>query len=384
MIAAQVAFCFVVLFAAGLFVETFQRLTTQPLGFSTERILVLETMARQPQVPVKWEQMTEQLSAVPGVERASLGSWGLLSGALITVPVSMKGEQQGNTPAYVMRVSPGWLETMKIPLIAGRDLNDNDTEPGQAVVNEAFAKRFFGGTNPVGQSFSLPISRTLGKPYLFQVIGLVRNAVYSDVRKPDMPTIYEPMHGIAVDGELKALLWGAFVVRTKGEPAAMAQTLRRVVIQANPEFRVANVYTQEEMVVAQTVRERLLATLAGFFAVVALLLAAIGLYGVLHYSVVQREKEIGIRIALGAATGNIARLITIRVTLMVVVGAVVGLAVGMASVRYIAALLYEVKATDPSMLIVPAAVLLAAACLAALPAVMRAVRIDPAIMLRAE
>jgi predicted permease len=384
MIAAQVAFCFMVLFAAGLFVRTFQRLTTQPLGFSTERILVLETMARQPQLPVKWEQMTEQLSEVPGVERASLASWGLLSGALISVPVSMKGEPQETAPAYVMRVSPGWLETMKIPLIAGRDLNESDTEPGQAVVNEAFAKRFFAGTNPVGQSFALPIGRTPGKPYLFQVVGLVRNAVYSDVRKPDMPTIYEPMHGIAVDGGLKALPWGAFIVRTKGEPEAMAQTLRRVVMQANPEFRVGNVSTQEEMVVAQTVRERLLAALAGFFAVVALLLAAIGLYGVLHYSVVQREKEIGIRIALGAAAGNIARLITVRVMLMVVVGAVVGLAAGMASVRYIAALLYGVKATDPSMLMVPAAVLLAVACLAALPAVMRAVQIDPAVMLRAE
>ena len=384
MVAAQVAFCFVVLFAAGLFVGTFQRLTTQPLGFSTERILVLETMARHPQLPVKWEQMAEQLSGVPGVERASLGSWGLLSGPLISVFVSANGGPQGNTPAYVMRVSPGWLETMKIPLVGGRDLNDSDTEPGQAVVNEAFAKQFFGGTNPVGQSFALPIGRTPGKPYVLQVVGLVRNAVYSDVRKPELPTIYEPMHGIAADGGLKALPWGAFVVRTKGEPAAMAQTLRRVVMQENPEFRVGNVSTQEELVVAQTVRERLLASLAGFFGVVAVLLAAIGLYGVMHYSVVQRKKEIGIRIALGAAAMNIARLVTVQVLAMVLVGGVVGLAAGVASVRFIAALLYGVKATDPTMLLVPATVLLAAVCLAALPAVLRAVRIDPAEMLRAE
>jgi ABC-type antimicrobial peptide transport system permease subunit len=135
---------------------------------------------------------------------------------------------------------------------------------------------------------------------------------------------------------------------------------------------------------AQTIRERLLAMLAGFFAVVALLLAAIGLYGVLHYSVLQREREIGIRIALGAAAANIARLVTLRIMFMVVVGAVAGLVAGMASVRYVAALLYGVKGNDPLMLVAPTLVLLVAAFLAALPAVMRAVRIDPAEMLRAE
>ena len=175
-----------------------------------------------------------------------------------------------------------------------------------------------------------------------------------------------------------------FVVRTVSDPAVLAATLRQEVQRVQPEFRVRNVTPQMEMVRSQTIRERLLAMLAGFFAVVALLLAAIGLYGVLHYSVLQREREIGIRIALGAGAANIARLVTVRVFAMVVIGAGTGVALGMASVRFVSTLLYGVKATDPTMLIVPATVLLAAACLAAMPAAMRALRIDPAEMLRAE
>ena len=154
--------------------------------------------------------------------------------------------------------------------------------------------------------------------------------------------------------------------------------------QADPEFRVSNVTTQAGLIDAQTIRERLLASLSLFFAGVALLLAAIGLYGVLSYSVLQRERELGTRIALGAQAANIARLVTTRVFAMVLLGAAFGLVLGTASVKYVNSLLYGVKATDLSALVIPTMILLAAACLAAIPAVLRAVRIDPAIMLRAE
>ena len=149
-------------------------------------------------------------------------------------------------------------------------------------------------------------------------------------------------------------------------------------------FRVSNVRTQQELLDAQTIRERMLAMLGVFFAGVALLLAAIGLYGVLNYSVLQREREIGIRIALGAAALNVARLVTVRVFAMVAVGAVAGVALGVGCARYVQSLLYGVKASDASMMALPAGILLFAALLASVPAVMRAVRIDPAEMLRAE
>lgn len=146
---------------------------------------------------------------------------------------------------------------------------------------------------------------------------------------------------------------------------------------------VSNVQTQQELVDNQTIRERLLALLALFFATVALLLADIGLYGVLNYSVLQREREIGIRIAVGSRIGSIARLVTTQIFVTVFIGAAAGIIVGMASVRYVQTLLFGVKGTAPSMLIAPALALLAAALLAALPVVLRAARIDPPTMLRA-
>jgi ABC-type antimicrobial peptide transport system permease subunit len=154
--------------------------------------------------------------------------------------------------------------------------------------------------------------------------------------------------------------------------------------RARSEFRVGNIRSQTDIDDSQTIRERTLTRLALFFGVVALLLAGVGLYGVLDYSVLQRRKEIGIRIAIGAKPKQVARHVTGEVLSMVLVGAFAGLALGMASVRYIQALLYQVKPADPSMLAIPTLIILAVAFLAALPALSRAVRIDPATMLRDE
>src|ERR1039458_6051743 len=176
-----------------------------------------------------------------------------------------------------------------------------------------------------------------------------------------------------------------FLVRTSGSnPLALASVLRKAIPQARAGFRVSDLRTQSDLVRAQTVRERLLAMLAAFFSFVALLLAAVGLYGVLSYSVQQREREFGIRIAVGARIGDIAWQATSRIFLMVMTGAVIGAALGIASVRYVETLLYGVKGSEPVMLTGPALVLLAIALLSALPVIVRASRIDPKIMLRAE
>jgi putative ABC transport system permease protein len=164
----------------------------------------------------------------------------------------------------------------------------------------------------------------------------------------------------------------------------MASLLRREVARARPGFRVTNIRAQREINGSHTLRERLLARLALFFGLVALLLAAVGLYGVLDYSVLQRRREIGIRMALGAPAMHIARHVTIDVLVTVLAGALAGLALGMAAARYIESLLYRVKATDPAMLAVPALAIFAAALLAALPPVIRAVQTDPLTVLRSE
>jgi ABC-type antimicrobial peptide transport system permease subunit len=214
---------------------------------------------------------------------------------------------------------------------------------------------------------------------------LVDDAAYKDVRDPWAHVAYIPLHSLDAKGVLQPIDTATVIVRTaSNDPAALASTLRRHLQRAEPAFRVSNIGTQTELIYAQTIRERLLATLAAFFGGIALLLAGIGLYRVLTYSVLQREREFGIRIAIGARIDSIARLLTMEVFAMVLVGAIVGLALGVASVRYVETLLFGVRGSDPMMLLLPATVLFASALLAALPAVVRAAKIDPAIMLRAE
>ena len=378
LICVQVAFCFLVLFVAGLFAATFDRLSGKPTGFSAERILTLDTVTQRAQSPVFWDQVADHLRTVPGVEKVALSGWPLLRIDGWNGSVSINGAPPGPTLAYFLYVSPGWVETMKIRLIDGKDFRPGDTSPGVALVNETFAREFFNGESPIGRVFAK------GKS-VYHVVGLVGDVPYRGLREPQLPVAYVPFHPIDANGVLQPVRTGSFIVRTRSaNPMAMASTLRREVPRARSEFRVSNIETQEELVRAQTLRERLLAMLALFFAAVALLLAGIGLYGVLDYSVLQRRREIGIRMAIGAQAGDIARRVTAEVFGMVLAGAAVGFALGMASVRYIATLLYEVKATDLAMLAFPSCAILAAAVVAALPAVLHAVRIDPVTTLRGD
>jgi predicted permease len=377
LIAVQVAFCFLVLFVAGLFVATFDRLSNQPTGFSSERLLTLDTVTERPQPPMFWDQVAEHLRTVPGVETVAVARGALLSRYSSNNSVSINGAPPTDVLAYFMNVSPGWVDAMKIPLVDGRDFRASDASPGVAIVSEAFAKQFLHGENPVGKSFEEATDE--GKRFRFQIVGLVRDARYRDVRGPILPVAYLPFH--SVDAKRR----GTFIVRTSSpNPLALASILRQEVPRARSEFRVSNIRTQAELVRAQTFRERLLAMLALFFAVAAILLAGIGLYGVLDYSVLQRRREIGIRMAIGAPAGDIAWRVTLDVFSMVLVGALAGLALGMASVRYIESLFYQVKATDVAMLALPSLTIVAAALVASVPAVIRAVRIDPATILRSE
>jgi predicted permease len=379
LIALQIAFCFVVHFVAGLFVTTFDRLTNQPMGFSAERILNLETVTYSPQPAVYWDQVTEHLRATPGVETVALTVWPLMSGESSVGAISINGAAPSEVLSDLLRVSPGWMDTMRIPFIDGRDFGAGDTNPPAAMVNEAFAKQFFNGENPTGKWFEMGSVR-------FQIVGFVRDArSRDDPRLPIRPIAYFPFHAIDAKGAFQPIGRGTFVVRTRSaNPLAIVSMLRQEVPRARSEFRVRNIRTQTEIDRAHTLRERLLAMLALFFAAVALLLAGIGLYGVLDYSVLQRRREIGIRMAIGAQAGDIARRVTADIFSWVLVGALAGVALGMASVRYIEALLFGVKPAGLGMLALPATTILATALVAALPAVVHAVRIDPVSMLRAD
>jgi predicted permease len=375
-IAVQTAFCFLVLFIAGLFVATFERLANQPTGISSERILTLYTVSRHDQPAAFWTQVVERLREVPGVERAAIADWPILDGwGYRSSSISVDGgpRMEGG---WFLNVSPGMFEVMKIPILDGRDFTENDSS-GVAIVNSAFARSYFNGENPVGKWFEG--SPTNSGPRRFQVVGLVRDARYRYLREGFLPAAYIPFRrGQGSDR-------GTFIVRTKSaDPLVMASVLRQEIPKARPEFRVSNIRTQKELIESQTLRERLLAMLAMFFATVALLLAGVGLYGVLNYSVVQRRREIGIRLAIGAPASRIVRLVTGDVFTMVVVGSAMGLGIGIESVRFIETLFFGVKATDFAMLMLPCAIVIGAALLAAMPPVIHAVRIDPVETLRAE
>ncbi|HYP14565.1 MAG TPA: ABC transporter permease [Bryobacteraceae bacterium] len=383
LIAAQVAFCFVVLVVGTLFVSTYDRLIDQPSGYSSERLLALETVAARPQASVHWAQVASHLQSVPGVEAVAYSEWPIMSGEMSNNFISINGAPPSDILTFFLPVSPGWIDAMKIRLLDGRDFRPEEVNPGAVLVNQEFARRYFDGQNPVGKFFDVPQQDV--PPQRHRIVGMVGDARYDSMRKPMVPVAYVPYQSVDAKGAPRPNARAAYMVRTTStDPLALAPVLRREVSKVRSDFRVSNIRTQHEIDAAHTIRERLLAMLAMFFCATALLLAGVGLYGVLDYSVLQRRREIGIRLAIGARASNIVRSVTRDVFAMVLLGAVVGLAGGVASEKYIRSLLFGVKTTDLGMLLLPAAAILAVALLAAVPAIHRAIRINPAKLLRAD
>jgi predicted permease len=383
MIAVQVAFCFLVLFTAGLFVKTYQRLTRIPLGYSPQGLLLLESVAPHGKLPQAWERVADLLRAKPGVERVAESGWPLMASSSNNA-VAVNGGAPSVDLVYFLPVSPGWFETMRMRIIAGREFLLGDVNPGAAVVNQTFVKRFFNGKNPVGKYFEEVGDDGVRQHFL--VVGIAADAPYRNVREAQLPVAFLPLHEVDAKGVVQPEHSTTFLVRMAGNdptaPMARAGELRKAVAATG--IRVSNVRTQQELIDGQTMRERLLAMLGVFFASVALLLAGIGLYGVLNYSVLQRRREIGIRVAVGARGGAIVRLVTRSVIAMVAAGLVAGVGLGLASARYMESLFFQVKASDASTLAIPFAVILAVAAVATVPGVLRALRIDPVEILRTE
>jgi predicted permease len=377
LIAIQVAFCFVVQLASGLFVATFERLSNQPTGFSAERVLNVEAVTNRPEATMLWEQVAERLRAVPGVEKVATIGWPLMSGESAVGDISVGGAAPSEVFSDFVTISPGWAELMRIPLLGGRDFRATDLNPGAAIVNQSFAKQYFGGDDPVGKWFDR-VAGTGARAH-FQIVGLIRDARSRDrMRLPIRPTAYIPFAS-------EPAARGTFVVRTtSANPLALAATLRKEVAQARPGFRVRDMRTQEELNRTDTVRERLLAVLASFFAGLATLLAGVGLYGVLDYSVVQRRREIAIRMAIGARVGEIVRRLAVGAFAMVCGGAAAGFAIGLAGARYVESMVFQVRVTELAVVAAPLGIILGTTLLAALPSVLRAARIDPAAALRVE
>jgi predicted permease len=380
---AQMAFCAFLVFVAGLFVATFDRLVNRPLGFAYDRLLLMEVAAPTNLSLEAWDQVAEGLRQTPGVESTSFAGWAPLSGNRWRSSVRLPGEAFPADGPHVVETAPRYFQTMQIGVIDGRDFKSGDVQPriderkqpiaGVGIVNEAFARKYFAGRNPVGRYMLM--RQTKDAETRIEIVGLVGDAVYFSVREAVPPTVYVPM-----DARSGATL----IVRTAVAPTALSATLRRGVVDARADLRVRSVEPQAGLVRQQMIRERLLAVLSSFFALVALAVAAIGLYGVLNYAVVRQRREIGIRMALGARAGHVIGQVVTRTFALVSVGLLTGFGAAVGFSRAVRALLFQVSATDQSVLIGPLAALAVAAVCAALPPVLRATRIDPAQTLRTE
>ena len=378
-IALQVAFCFLVLFLSSLFLTSFQHLQNRPLGFSTDRLLLLETVAGKGQLPVVWNQTADALRAIPGVNSVAISGWPLLGRIQINSDISINSAPPSPTPAFFLIVSPDWLSTMKIPLVSGRDFRPEDTSPGVAIVNQTFVKTFFPGQDPIGRTFQRGVNQPLNK-----IVGITPDVPDHDLREPNRAVFYVPFN--AIDKSVPSVVnFATFAIHTDAQnPLALANALRQFIAQSHNGLRVSNVTTQLDLFRDQTIRERLLAMLAAFFAAVALFLAGIGLYAVFNYSVLQRRREIGIRMAIGSTRAGIVRVVTLDSFLLVAIGGSAGVALGFGAARYVESLFYQVKATDADMIALPTCAIVLTALVATLPAVLRALRTDPTEILRAE
>ena len=381
LVTAQTAFSFVVLFVAGLCLASFAKLAGTDLGFDRNNLAIVNVEARElppgdPKALAIWEQLLEHLRQLPGIESASLSNWGLFEGSGRNKSVRIPGRPVDAYDPWYLRVSPRFLETMRIPLIDGRDFEWRDAQPelpSAVIVNESFARRYFPGESPVGKRFF----RVEGGTALVaqDIIGVAGDAKYTSIRETTPPTVYDPYRPEAS---------AAVQVRTNVETGALAAALRNELPRIHPAFRLAGVTLQSTLVENTLVRDRALALLSAFFSVVAMVLVAVGLYGVLSYSVVQRTREIGIRLALGARPLGVVGLVLSEVASVTAIGLVIGAAGGLAAARFITALLYEVKPSDTWSLAAPLICLIVACVPSALIPVLRATRVDPTTALRYE
>jgi predicted permease len=383
LVAVQIALSLMLVVAAGLFVKTFAELATLELGFATDRVVVANinapmTRVKPAELTDLYERAREAVARVAGVERAAWSDITPISGSgrqNVVVAPADPALPPGSRITFVNVISPGWLATYHTPLIAGRDFDERDQQNSErvALVNEAFARKFFNGSGPVGRTV-----QTDGTGPGYQVVGLVADAVYRTLRDPAPPTIYLPTTQRTAARPFAAIS----VLTSTDSPLQLTRSLTAAIESVRPDF-IVQFRSLDAQVDASVVQERLVAMLSGFFGVLALMLAALGLYGVTSYAVSRQRGEIGVRMALGAEPGRVMMLVLGRVALLVSMGIAAGAVLSWWAAKFVAAtLLFGVQARDPMILAASAAILAATGALAGWLPARRAAQIDPAQVLR--
>ena len=387
LVVAEIALSLVLLAGAGLLIESFERVARGSLGFQPDHVLGMEVFLAgnhyPPNQPDKQRAFVrgvlERLKALPGVLSVGAantlpltGFWGEADFFVEGRPVPKPGE----TPTADNRfITPGYLSTLRVPLLQGRDFSaaDRDGSRRVAIVDETLASQFLGGA-ALGKRLNLG---TPEKPDWWEVVGEAANVKAFGLERPALPTLYRP---------LEQHPWGllAFAMRTSGDPAALLHAAQQAVWEADKDQPIFRALPLSTLAVQSVALRRVSTVLLGGFAMLALVLAAIGIYGVMAYSVAQRIHEIGTRMALGAQPGDVLRLILGQGVRLTIAGVAVGMAAALVLTRFMASILFRVSASDP-MTFGAVVILLTFIALAAcyLPA-RRAMRTDPLAALRHE
>lgn len=384
LIVIEIALALVLLISAGLLIQSFVRLRRVDLGYNPHGLLTMWVTApfskyRDDESRVRlYSQVLEQVRQVPGVESASLTS-GMPFGFL-SFPFNIEGDPlpTGEATAHYSAISPGYFNVLKSSLQAGRDFTERDDarSPHVAIVNEAWARQYLAGRDPLGKKISISY---LGSRASREIVGVVGNIKQDELGKPTEPEIYVPYQQQPWFGQ-------ALVIRTAAtvDPLSLKNDVQRAIWAVDKDQPVSRAETVDQILSNLVAEPRLYTLLLGLFAALALTLSAVGIYGVMSYTVTQRTHEIGVRMALGAQPRDILKMIVWQAMLLAVIGVGVGVSASLALTRLISSLLFGVSTTDPLTFAAISLALVGVAFLASFIPARRATRIDPMIALRYE
>jgi len=385
LLVSQLALSLVLLVGAGLMARSFLLLTSVDLGFQPNNVLTFWTGLSGgkygvPESRISFYQQTlDRIRAVPGVESAALATSLPLTGP-IGVSVRIEGRptspQEDEMSVAYQGVTPEYFQVMRIPLIAGRLLSESDVKaaPAVVVVNRAFVRKFFPNEDSLGKRIRI----SMGGASFRKVVGIVGDVREAGLDRDPGPEVYLPLFQAWVTYE------AVYLVRTRGDPLRLAQTIHREILLVDKDRPIALIQTMDHVLSDASAQPHFRTDLLGLFSLLALVLTAVGLYGVMAYSVAQRTHEIGVRMALGAHPRDIARLFLGEGSLLAAAGIAIGIAGALGLTRFVRSLLFEVKPTDPVTFIGVAIVLgLVAIAASGIPA-RRAMRVDPLVALRYE
>jgi len=384
LVVSEVAMSLVLLVGAGLMVRSFLRLTQVNPGFAPDHVLTMQVAlpaSKYPEPPQRrafFQQALERIRALPGV--SSVGAIELLplGGGARSATFAIEGRQTGPNEAQphsdIRAIAPGYFQTMKIPLLEGRDFTEQDNADGRnvAMIDETLAQLYWPGGDPIGKRLNLQFA---DKPVWREIVGVVGRIKHKGLDAEYKGQVFYPL---AQGRHLGMCL----VARTTTDPLSLVSAARGAIRAVDPEQPIDRVMTMEQVVADKVAQPRLTMLLLGAFAVLALVLAAVGVYGVLSYSVTQRTREIGIRMAIGAGQRDVLKLVVRHGMLLTLLGALLGLTASFALTRLMRTLLFGVSANDPLTFIAVALLLSLVALLAALVPARRATKVDPLTALR--